>query len=409
MIPMFAMELRRFTIRGFTAMAFFGILSCGDSSGTIETAQRLDHPDPHGLPIYRDLFPDSLKAAHPGTLEFHHPTLAASFTVSDWQPLERGGAAGEYGAQLLVAAFRGLESLNRATDFDGVGKVVAMLSLERTLARPLEEYYPQSKYPDGALFCLYLRRRSGDWQWGVVQAQGGPRCPTPGSVGGWNGDVYWERVEDPRTRQPFPADSYPNAARLEEYKKKADGTHRRSIVVAVRCGDAVCHMGTDSVSFLAGREHLTDPGNVPSARSLIPLYFDDQVLAEFKDPAQPKKGLRLGTLRAQVIPEDTIGKIVHSAEHRVVARVFLAAPPSGKYATYLQQGWTDVRVWKEGNDYYAETRRVDAQGNERISDRMLLRHTPMGERMPGTIRWAWGNDEGIWIPCDMGCCEASNE
>jgi hypothetical protein len=366
----------------------------------------------HSQPIYQQL----LNRSNAPSAEGHK--FADNVQQTDWQALDMGG--GQYGPQLIGSVEIGPGDYATPDRYRN-GVLVGIVVKDSTDPRKIADTYRNGRYFDEAT-CVYIRSLEtapGTWAWSWNSK------PYNGGCGGlptstWTDSLWRERVQSPTptTDGYFGAAAYPNAMRFEQVTR-ADPSQPEPIITAFRCGDAVCHLGLPEgdAGKLAGREHIGAPNEPVSAQSRISLYFDDQKLALPK----PGGGLEMTGPRASIIPEPGIELLEEDdfkpkgghPEGVLIARVFVRDLQGSVYGKVLQQGWTGVFLRKRYFFFWRLSSAViDAQGNiVREIEAINVKRKEWDPKPPkrgfGTVRFAWLKDEGVWLPCDEGCCQAS--
>jgi hypothetical protein len=190
-------------------------------------------------------------------------------------------------------------------------------------------------------------------------------------------------------------------------------------LIVLRCGKGECFIGPQAGFTLPSLPTGTATPPGVNQQSTIRLWSDNQRLA------LDENGVLRPKIPAVIIPITGIEK-----KHRKngdfnnvfvpMAWVWLDnVPTNSKYdhdannwGYGFKQHWNLVSV---GYDTSAKVWMAQIQAvSDDFKDAAGLAHTlPVGNTdhqvdMPGTSRFAWSaNDDGLWMPCDQGCCRVS--
>jgi len=326
---------------------------------------------------------------------------------NDRQAFQRDGVP-EYGPVVDLYAIAKLWDLPALQ----TGQVVAVLSVgpRQTLSQP---YTRLQIIPSNTpqLYCVALKKNGGGGAWkGSVDLVTGSSCPSPS----WNLNADYQD-----------ASGFTNPTDLPEFAARFSDDNAGFPSVVVRCLSGWCEIGR-GVSGGGGspRPPMTPPG--ASKENKVKTWSDDQIIGEPKAGGGVK---RSGT-RASITPAADLGHKTH-ADYQTggttgstmtgikVATILLddATPSATKYGLWNLQpgtpggavGATDVWMRFFNNTYEAQF--VPAGTTPNPSGTWYVAYqTPHSIPVPGTARWIWDpQDEGVWVACEQGCCEISQD
>ena len=183
--------------------------------------------------------------------------------------------------------------------------------------------------------------------------------------------------------------------------------------IGIRCEQGWCVLGGDLASLPAMNHKVTGAG-ATKARQLVYGWYDDQKLAIAPDPATPTK--LVPWQRASIVPHPDLDiyKIDVDFKDRwaPVATVILSGKPSGKYRDkwgFVGSGHEDTVYFKHVSPYNETSWQVRVNGSVRRGIKVYWTDHGSAAFLVSTARWVWkDSDDGIWIRCEFGCCEAES-
>lgn len=183
--------------------------------------------------------------------------------------------------------------------------------------------------------------------------------------------------------------------------------------LGVRCLEGWCVVGFSASAISRVVHSAGGGGGAERARRLVFGWYDQQQLA-VPDPAGTS-GLKPG-LGASIRPHPLLEtyRMATDFDQRFVevAKIKLADRPTGKYR--------DIWQFENGRDNTLEIKHTPGGGREdwqvkvngTINRKLKVRYTQhaTGAFLASTARWVWKEqDEGVWVRCDLGCCEVEPE
>lgn len=224
-----------------------------------------------------------------------------------------------------------------------------------------------------------------------------------------NPDTTCTHTENPTNLLPVKRISIPdnsgNPHRFEDYPPVArfDESTTGKPLLGFKCVDGWCMIGLD-----AG--HVRPPMSGPGGREgMINGWHDEQVLTIRTAPGDFQ-----GVFRAKLTPRahlervtlDTLRNWTH------MATMTLVGPPVGeKYSTWgMRRGDNRMELrLNPGNSQWEARMIAPAFGStpeDTTALRFVERHEHFDVAVPATARFRWTlADDGIWVPCDLGCCK----
>ena len=144
-------------------------------------------------------------------------------------------------------------------------------------------------------------------------------------------------------------------------------------------------------------------------------WYDDQRLSW---PVQNSDIPTPGAARGVIIPVPNLEGLTRRdfrKRYQLVARIYLnAADAPYKHKLNLERDGLNLLYLKNVSDDVWLARIVAPSGEARVFPVQRRGHEDLlatypGFTVPGAIRWRWHpNDETIWIPCLVGCCEVQS-
>ncbi len=347
------------------------------------------------------------------------------------------GSSAPFGPMASVFALPGLIKFSSASDFEdgfwpwskGVKKLVALINVDAPGGSGLSAPY-QSLHLVPGKNCVYLAhdRRKGEgvyWRGYVVPPINVNTCSPPAA------DNPYLEVEFFRHGLNGGQADYPPVARFVE---TLDGQP----LIAIRCGNATCFIGpqrpqgADPFAGSANFHHhppfheVTSPFLSGKRAGRVQLWHDDQMLAT-------GSGTNLmPTLRATITPARnapvTNDETLQGGKRKwlPVAWLWIGGNPSGtKYGEAptatskpywgmhgelnLLELTYDPSVLDPVDRWQGQITQLLPDGTTDISKtprRVSVKYDNHGfAGIPSTARFRWKDtDEGVWIPCDQGCC-----
>lgn len=194
-----------------------------------------------------------------------------------------------------------------------------------------------------------------------------------------------------------PFEDYPAVARFDE---AANGRP----LLGFKCVDGWCVIGL-------GSQTVRPPmaGGPGGREGNINGWHDEQVLTIRNAP-----GDFHGVFRAKLTPRPHLERVtldtLQNWTH--MATITLHTPPVGqKYSTWgMRQGNNRMELRLNPVDSQWQARMIaPAFGNnpeDTTTLRFVGRHSHFDVAVPATARFRWTlADDGIWVPCDLGCCK----
>lgn len=346
-------------------------------------------------------------AAHIGTLPWEIPEY------HDEQPLADG--TGGYGPMAYVFASPFIGGFTSVTQIDAHGPygfLAGVVFVEAPVGTTLPPTYTALGLVPG-LNCVYLAHQGASEQLGwdayIVSGSETTGCPRP-----MDADTRHVAAKFQRQGTFNNQTDYPSVGRFDE-------TNGGQPLVGFRCIDAWCDVGPGPNLDVRPPSHngVTFFGNKREAA--VPGWHDDQLLA-----VQTPGGLR-PRLRATVVPEPDLATKPISEFKGVwvrVATVWLGGDPSGtKYGAptagmphtwNMRRGLNALELSFDGVSWQGRVYPVSANGytptTTGVTRLIVTQEKHLDVLVPGTARFRWRvADEGIWVPCDQGCCRVEAE
>jgi hypothetical protein len=318
----------------------------------------------------------------------------------------------EFGSAIAHAyAIPGTENLRGAADFEAeYGSFVAVVLVDSlSSGNTLQPEYGDLHLVPNTLHCVYLKHEANqpedrNWQAFLLPASSSTTCDPPTAPGSELA------VEFRRDAQFSQQDDYPPVVRFGR------GVNGRPLI-AVRCGNAVCWIGSGPVLPPISGHAGSFLDNTRAGR--IALWHDEQMLA-----ISSGAGGLSPRHRSSVVPFPGIGS-KHKPDFLNVwvkmAWIWFEQDPAGsKYGvptpqmpktwgmkagpTLLEIRFDSVTNAWEGR-LTSYTRQGEVDGGPMYSVTVVQAH-PHGYDLPGSVRFNWlTTDEGVWVPCDQGCCQ----
>jgi hypothetical protein len=342
--------------------------------------------------------------------------LMPFWEVAEYQDEQRfssgTGNAFTYGPLVRVAASPFLGHFRKPKDFDASGPFGFLVALV-DLTTPVHGVvigapYQGLKLTAAGKYCVYLAHAKGGsdaaWTAYVVRSANGTSCDRP--------DPSTPSLPVDYVKLGGPREDYLGVARFGE-----DTNDQPTI--GVPCGDAICwitptnakekdpaHKGKNA--FLDGK-----------MEGKVALWHDDQVLW-MKDQAGKLTPWGRGTV-TPVADLDSRTTDDYTADYVRVAWIWLADNPAntkygqpvgGSKTWGMQQGLNLLELKYVGPDSWqarATPYKEDASAPSVVASTSSLivnykRHPDVW--IPGSARFSWLlQDEGVWVPCDQGCCQ----
>lgn len=270
----------------------------------------------------------------------------------------------------------------------------------------------------GGWNCLYLSRAGTRVEARMVPAITSDDCQLPPSSAG----TALEVIARPLSAGML-AEDIPEVARWGWASTKDGPTND----IWVRCGDLACEIGPRDFKperalpdeIKAGVLALT--GDSKEARRVLEFsgYYDHQLLAEVEG-----SGVRVGSLASTLIPWPNLARLNN------VSNFGAWTPVAVAYLPEASTGYQEKLNFEEGLNLISMRRGAllagealarpctvsdggdpwfamikSPSGATKILCMHRYTHTLPPNRMPGTVRWQWlDDDEKTWIRCPQGCC-----
>lgn len=260
---------------------------------------------------------------------------------------------------------------------------------------------------DVGLSCLWIRSpasESGNWTAAIFE-------PGPGGCAGADFqleqatplEVHVRRVEE-ENRTPR---AYPSTGRWMWDQRSGNQ------FIGIRCGDAWCEIG----------QNFASRGPIPDSAA-VPGWFDEQILSYPDSDGVLVISNVLGRVRPgnqnTIAFQRSPATVASNHDTLHVATVSFDTLSFGG-SSGGKAGWTayidkfglgaDAAL---GTDYDINLTAAvppggeaewQAHGPQALLHVLARRQQHSGS---GTVRWAWvTDDEGVWVPCDEGCCMAT--
>lgn len=254
------------------------------------------------------------------------------------------------------------------------------------------------------LNCLWMKLETEGWK-AEIRAPGVDQHGVPSCVygdGGVRAGAPTLRTQSHRVASlPIEEDTiYPTTARWM--------VHRDSLrqYIGTRCANAWCSITPEGLAPTTGDFEEVDQ---------IPGWYDAQylgmavrigndttvVLSGIFGTVTPGEGVQYDTPDEQKVGLGTKGQIVAHVR-------FEGGDRNARHAYHAKMGFPAsrndhaIRMRVTGNDEWQTARQKWLPNYHTIRSNPGLSHSGLR-----TVRWRWDEkDEGVWVPCDAGCCRA---
>lgn len=311
-----------------------------------------------------------------------------------------------------AAAPQDPKTFGKPADFDN-GVVVAGLYLDSPV--PAASAYTELNLSAKGVYCVHLKHVGGDgsnWKAYIIPVSG-TACPAPGPSTPSLAVQYYVG---------FPAqadDDYPGTMRLGV-------DDNGSPFIIARCGKAECFIGSPRVvgAIQAPTDYHDPDGALHGQREkAVRLWHDEQNLA-LTHPGN----VLYPAVRARIVPLKNINKKTKTADFdkHFVPMAWITVPflpdPGVKYGTGADMHGMRLRpgnnlLWigyaKTTGTWYAQIEPYDDHFQPLspvVRYAVPVRYTAHAnaQNYAGAARFAWmATDDGLWVPCDQGCCIVS--
>jgi hypothetical protein len=333
-----------------------------------------------------------------------------------------GGSEG-YGPVAHGSGSPELAKMSTIPDFDAVGAAGLLAAVVKVDVPQgggsLPALYTSLNLAPG-LNCVYLAHVKGEgaktWHAYIVPGTTATICPDPvatpasGAVMGVDADLG---------PQGSPASDYPAVLRFGE------AASTRQPLIGLPCANATCWIGPADAK--GGPPHHRPPAHGANGllaglrEGRIQLWHDEQQLGAMNAAGQ----LVPTAVRAAIIPFPGLAaKPVadFDAGWVEVAWIWIDGDPAdtkyGPPTTAIPNAWgmhqqlNQLQLMRaKGGTWQARVVQANPDGTltSVVSPTFGVSYAQhQGWTKPGTARFKWlPNDEGFWVPCDMGCCQVS--
>jgi hypothetical protein len=239
-------------------------------------------------------------------------------------------------------------------------------------------------------YCIYVRHQGATWKAATIKAIGNT-CTAP-VAGQYN--LNADRI----------VAGYTSDTAYPKYSARFVEDNAGYPAFGARCGNAWCEMGRSST-------HQNQLGSGAGKTDKVLGWNDDQKISTPKATGGLKRGAR-----ATITPIDGLAE--KSSEYvsdigiKVATLRFETAPPAGTKYTTWQFAGTEMDMWMRhvGNEFHATFVPSGGTPDPMGAWFYAYRRPHSDGVVPGVARWLWDpSDEGVWISCDQGCCEISQE
>ena len=250
--------------------------------------------------------------------------------------------------------------------------------------------------------CVYLALRPGGGRWGayVTQPDQDTRICKPETNPAW---LPVHRTTVPVAGIPglYPVHDYPPVARFSETR---DGRP----LLGFRCADGWCDIGPDAALVRAAMA-----GGPPGRESILKGWHDEQVLT-----VRSGQGDFTGVLRAKITPMRNLERVnleVLRSWTSMATITVASVPTTGKYSTWgMRPGDNVLQLRIDPVTGAGSARMISPAMAAAAPDTTELlfvgRHEHFDVGIPGTARFRWTlADDGVWVPCDQGCCKVEGQ